>query len=178
MTSFAWGIAPSTSRSQVQLGKLGGCNVSDAAWNASVKLEIERNLSTPTDSDPDVLSCYNLIDPELVPRLLIGDLMTSVARRILNIQTGAINSPRVKVHKSFTSSEYQPRFWLVTSTVCFPCDGTPVTRCLDLTALLDASHVDRSRVVSVRDAGVVPAEQASGDVVPFNVQSRELIISR
>lgn len=173
MTSFAWGLAPSESRSQPPLGV--GCNVSDATWNDSVESLLQ---SANSDDDADLISRCTVESVTLqVPQLLINELVLGAARRLFNNYGKLLKAPRFTIHKTLVSPENPPIAWLVTLTACFPCDGTPVTRCANMTAVLDAVHVERSRVLSASDAGIVPAEQVLMDgVMPYNALSAELLV--
>lgn len=169
ITSFAWGLAPSEAHPDQAPG---GCSVSDEAWNSGV-------LSCATGDADDALvsSCTVEANGLQVPQLLISDLVVGVALRLLGDSGRTIKPPRFTVHKTIVSPEDPPHAWLVTLTACFPCDGTPVTRCANLTVILDAVHVERSRVLSASDAGIVPAEQALMDgVLPYNALSAELVV--
>lgn len=166
MTSFAWGLSPSTTRTATA----GVCDVSGATWQHSLSLE-----NTYADSDL-AARCVVEAGRMQVPHLLIRELMIDVARRLLG-NSNNIGVPRFKVNTTYVSRESPPRAWLVTLTVCFPCSGTPVVRCANITAILDAEHVERSHVLYAVDAGVVPAEQALMDgVLPFNALGVELIV--
>lgn len=174
MLSFAWGLAPSSARlGQPELAKAGGCTVSDEAWEAGVSETVDPARGAEVVAAR--LSCTMKADPALVPRLLIRELLVTVAEKLLSHNDTILTTPRVTVHSCTTTRDYPPSLWLVTFTACFPCDGTPVTRCARMTAILDARHVAGSRVVSALDAGVVPAEQSvSGGVLPVNAQSAEM----
>lgn len=169
MTSFAWGLSPSESRPQTSPS---GCAVSDTAWRNTVSA-----CSHNEDVDVDIVSRCNVEAGGLqIPQLLINEIMVLVARKLHNNST-ILRAPKFTVHKTSVSPENPPNAWLITLTACFPCDGTPVTRCVKLKVILDAVHVERSRVISAADAGVVPAEQALMDgVLPFNALSAELIV--
>lgn len=176
MASFAWGISPSSAREQIALSKVGGCTLSDDLWSANLDKE---NLRYPTDSDvrndPDVETCSSKVAASLVPQLLVRELVVALAQRMLVNTNPILNTPVVKVLTAITSSEHPPWFWLVQLIACFPCDGTPVTRCLTVNALLDAGHVKQSRVLRAIDLGVVPAEESVSDgVLPVNATTNEL----
>lgn len=175
MTSFAWGLAPSIARAQVPLAPLGGCTVTDAVWRERVA------ALNPSGVDPvnSTTSCTISTPTTQVPKMLLRELLITVARSMLIHNDDILNVPRAKVFRAMTNIDYPPTLWLITLTACFPCDGTPVTRCLDMTALLDASRVERSRVLTVEDVGVVPAEQVTPyGVLPVNALSSELTVSR
>lgn len=171
--SFAWGLAPSAARTQVSLAEVGeGCTVSDADWTRSI-------LSINNDSNPRavaaVSTCLVRVRPSLVPKLLIRELLVSVARRLLQRHDTILTLPRITVHTCVTSRDFPPSLWHVSLTACFPCDGTPVSRCVTMDAILDARHVECSQVISIWDAGVVPAEQSVSDgMLPFNARRAEI----
>lgn len=169
MTSFAWGLSPSSSRAVTDVG---GCDVSDSVWQSRLSLENIREVGVAGL----LASCSVEAGKKKVPQLLIGELMNNVARRLLG-NNSHVSVPRFKVNTTYVSKERPPKLWLVTLTACFPCSGTPIVRCVKMTALLDAEHVHKSQVLYAVDAGVVPAEQALMDgVLPFNALGVELIV--
>lgn len=175
MTSFAWGLAPSSARAQAPLAELGGCTVSDLLWTNNLSLMTHLDKAAHTDSRKDVARCDTECPVSLVPRLLLRELVVSVARRMLPDNDTIITVPRVSVNSARSSKEFPPKLWMVSITVCFPCDGTPVARCILMTAVLDAEHIEQSYVSAATDAGVVPAEEAvSGGTLPFNARWSEL----
>lgn len=178
VTSFAWGLAPSSARSQVSLAKLGGCTVLDEVWITRVRRELP---GISHGSDRDAMSCSIEAEVDTVPRLLLNEFMVRLAGRLLQFKDPAQSfhtPPVAHVYDAFSSSENPPRFWLAHLTGCFPCPGTPVTRCIRAIALLDASHVERSRVIDIRDAGVVPTEEAANDgLVPSNALQAETVVT-
>lgn len=171
MSSFAWGLAPSSARSQVPLAKLGGCTVTDLLWLNNLALMVHEDNML----DAALCNSCHACDTSLVPRLLLRELVISVAKRLLPNNETIMTVPRTTVNSASKSKESPAKTWVVTLTVCFPCDGTPVTRCVRLKALLDAEHIERRWVLSAIDAGVVPAEEAASDgTLPFNALSTEL----
>lgn len=169
MGSFAWGLAPSSAR--VPLAKLGGCTVTDLLWQNNVSLMAHQDATLRAAPSNYYTGC----DVSLVPRLLLRELVISVAKRLLPNNETILTVPRFTVNSANRSDESPPQLWLVSLTVCFPCEGTPVTRCVRLTALLDAEHIERIQVLAASDAGVVPAEEAvSGGTLPFNARTIEL----
>lgn len=173
MSSFAWGLAPSSARAQVVLAELGGCTLPDTTWRHRVRGVV----SDPADHPDDrtiVAACTTPVKTSLVPKLLLRELLVQVAHHLLGDNETILTVPRVTIHRSLVGVDRPTLVWLVTLTACFPCDGTPVVRCVAMTALLDAVQVERSRVLSAQDAGVVPAEESiSFGVLPFNARTTE-----
>lgn len=171
--SFAWGLAPASARADVHLAALGGCTVSDVTWKRRIELVLLESTFHPSRIEETVSCCVYPVKPSRVPRLLLRELLVHVASRVLRQNESILTTPRATVHSAKT--DRPPMFWRVELTACFPCDGTPVVRCMHITALLDAKHVERSVVLSALDAGVVPAEESiSFGVLPFNAQTAEL----
>lgn len=171
MTSFAWGLTPSSTRDK--LVGVGGCSASDTTWMNNLALEAH-----PLEFEQGSSICTVEARTTSVPQLLINELVINLARRLLGSNNTIIMLPRAKVHQAWQSPQQPPEHWLVTLTACFPCDGTPVTRCSHVTALLDSRDIHKSMVLTATDAGVVPAEQATDGVLPFNAMGSELTVRR
>lgn len=155
--------------------------MTDEVWVERVKRE-HPALIIPRkgEGDKDARACIINTEASIVPRLLLNEFVLRLAGRLLQFKDLAqtlLTPPVAQVHTAYTSAENPPKFWLVHITACFPCPGTPVTRCVRAVALLDASHVELSRVIDIRDAGVIPTDNAANDgLVPFNALPSETII--
>lgn len=176
--SFAWGLAPSAARAQVALKKLGGCTVTDTVWKQRLLEQVPRGIHA--ERDDDARTCVFTTNTSLVPKLLLNECLICLSGKLLQFRdmSQTFSTPPVaSVQTALTSSEYPPNFWLVSILACFPCPGTPMARCVQTLVLLDASHVHRSRVLAISDAGVVPAEEAfAGSLVPSNSLVSETLI--
>lgn len=158
------------------LAKIDGCTVNDSTWAASLLTENQGRSPMDQHTAAVVVSCSFARPVERVPRLLVREFVVSLARRVFSNTENILNTPVVTVTKVSSSTEFPPKFWLVSMIACFPCDGTPVTRCLVVDALLDSIEVGESKVLWVEDVGVVPAEQAIEDgVLPANALHSELL---
>lgn len=168
MTTFAWGLRPNS----VPHGPMS--TPTDTQWTD----RIQEEKRTGSRQRRRQLRCVLPARVANVPRLLLRELVVTLARRMLRGGDSSVIllEPVTTVVRAATSTEDPPSLWMVSLRACFPCEGVPATRCLDVSALLDADDVRGSRVLRIEDVGVVPAEQADGDgVVPANALKGELL---
>lgn len=172
--SFAWGIAPSSSRPAIKYA-YEQCNISDEEWS-------DRLLHEHTSSQHHALSrCTIPIRSMKIPKLLLNELILRLAKRVLQCDQVELimkTPPLCTIHEVLTTDETPPMFYAIKFTACFPCPGQSITRCALVTAILDATSIVSSVVIEAIDAGVVPQDQSvTMGVMPSNSHESKVVVA-
>lgn len=164
--SFAWGLAPSSSRPSIGY-ESETCHLTDEEWSLTLSQE-----GTPLRNHHAFKRCTKAINPSLIPKLLAHEFMLRLAKRLIRCDQSKLTlktPPPYTIHTAFSSHETRPEYYVINASTCFPSSGQSITRCAMVSAILDAAFVESSIVLTIRDAGIIPQDQSvTGGIMPWN----------